>query len=116
MTELQPDTTHDLPRPCPSWCRADHQPGQARVHARRLYEVTQPTLVSASLLQGELADGALTHPVVRIFYDIGAQTRLLDITPQVAEDFGNVLTRLDYRQLADFAAALGRPYRLATAP
>ncbi|GHE28730.1 hypothetical protein GCM10017673_34040 [Streptosporangium violaceochromogenes] len=90
---------------CPPWCRLTHAPGTPTGHRRDLCALG----VAASLLQGD--DGE--PPLVRLFYPgADSRPRTLDVTPQMAADLADIVAALDFRDLADFAAALTSAYRM----
>ncbi|MGW0070571.1 hypothetical protein ACWDUI_24270 [Streptosporangium sandarakinum] len=92
------------------WCQTNHETSPDLAHVCDLGAFDGPGQASAVMFQSEHR-GRLGEPFVRITYRTEGRPVVLEISPQAAADFGDVLNGLSIRGYRDMAAAfagLGR--------
>lgn len=99
---------------CPAWCRLDHKGAPIQGHAAELDTFPGLYPIKISLGQPE-EDGVRGELFVRVTYGTADGRRVLETSPDVAADWGDLINALTIQNAADVAATLLRSYKLTEA-
>ncbi|MGW3365942.1 DUF6907 domain-containing protein [Streptosporangium canum] len=98
-------------QPCPPWCRADHtEHGSDRQHAATIGPFSGPGQVTLRYLQADKG-GRRRPALARLNYLSDGEPRTMDLTPDDAYDWANIIGGLDIRSCGEFADALTGLFR-----